>query len=139
MRVGRVPGIYRTWGECSANTNEVPGMLFQRFSNYGEAIDFMTSGCGPRRVTAAAARCSPYGFADPGGYYLTIPVVNGDEVPLTAAQLPGRRDVPRILGAEGQTAAQCVSALVSERSAAASASTVVVQLRVRTLPTFSFC
>ena len=32
VRVGKVPGIYKTWPECQANTSGFPGAVFKGFA-----------------------------------------------------------------------------------------------------------
>ena len=41
VRVGKKPGIYKTWPECQANTSGYPGAVFKGFETLAEAEDFM--------------------------------------------------------------------------------------------------
>lgn len=41
VKVGKVPGIYKTWPECQANTSGFPGAVFKGFETLAEAEDFM--------------------------------------------------------------------------------------------------
>lgn len=43
VRVGRTPGIYKTWPECQANTSGFPGAVFKGFETLEEAQTFMGS------------------------------------------------------------------------------------------------
>lgn len=47
VRVGRTPGIYKTWPECQANTSGFPGAVFKGFETLEEAQTFMGSAQGP--------------------------------------------------------------------------------------------
>ena len=44
VRVGRTPGIYKTWPECQANTSGFPGAVFKGFETLEEAQAFMNLG-----------------------------------------------------------------------------------------------
>lgn len=41
VKVGKVPGIYKTWPECQANTSGFPGAVFKGFETLAEAEAFM--------------------------------------------------------------------------------------------------
>ena len=41
VKVGRKPGIYKTWEECKAQVDHFPGNVFKGFDKYEEARDFM--------------------------------------------------------------------------------------------------
>lgn len=41
VRLGRVPGIYRSWAECESNTKGFSGAIFKSFSNRTDAEDFI--------------------------------------------------------------------------------------------------
>ncbi|SDB26167.1 ribonuclease HI [Pseudobutyrivibrio sp. YE44] len=41
VRVGKTPGIYKTWPECQANTSGFPGAVFKGFETLAEAEAFM--------------------------------------------------------------------------------------------------
>ena len=41
VKVGKTPGIYKTWGECQAMTKGYPGAKFKGFENLEEAEDYM--------------------------------------------------------------------------------------------------
>lgn len=41
VRVGKTPGIYKTWAECQANVTGFPGATFKGFETLAEAEDFM--------------------------------------------------------------------------------------------------
>ena len=43
VRVGRVPGIYRTWEDCKAQTTGISGAQFKGFSSLDEAERFLLS------------------------------------------------------------------------------------------------
>ncbi|SDI05253.1 ribonuclease HI [Pseudobutyrivibrio sp. 49] len=42
VKVGKVPGIYKTWPECQSNTSGFPGAVFKGFETLEEAEAFMT-------------------------------------------------------------------------------------------------
>lgn len=44
VRKGRVPGIYKTWAECQAQTSGFSGPEFKGFATLAEAEDFMAGG-----------------------------------------------------------------------------------------------
>ncbi|MCR5416312.1 MAG: ribonuclease H family protein [Pseudobutyrivibrio sp.] len=41
VKTGKVPGIYKTWAECQANTSGYPGATFKGFETLAEAESFM--------------------------------------------------------------------------------------------------
>ncbi len=41
VKVGKTPGIYRSWAECAAQVKEHPGALYKGFSTLEEAEKFM--------------------------------------------------------------------------------------------------
>lgn len=40
VKIGRVPGVYRTWDECQAQVHKVPGAVFKKFDAEWEAQVF---------------------------------------------------------------------------------------------------
>ncbi|KAM0242437.1 hypothetical protein ACHAPO_000856 [Fusarium lateritium] len=50
VKVGRAPGIYHTWDECSEQVNRFPGAVFQGFVTAEEAREYM----GGSRVPSAS-------------------------------------------------------------------------------------
>ncbi|MBR5636937.1 MAG: ribonuclease H family protein [Pseudobutyrivibrio sp.] len=42
VKVGKTPGIYKTWAECQANTTGFSGAVFKGFETLAEADAFMT-------------------------------------------------------------------------------------------------
>ena len=42
VKVGKVPGIYKTWPECQSNVSGYPGAVFKGFETLSEAEAFMT-------------------------------------------------------------------------------------------------
>ena len=40
VKVGKTPGIYRTWDECKNNTHGYPGAVFKSFKTLEEACEF---------------------------------------------------------------------------------------------------
>lgn len=49
-KVAKIPGIYRTWKECSLQTNGFSGALFKKFQSPEEALDWLYDGCVPESV-----------------------------------------------------------------------------------------
>lgn len=47
VRVGRKPGIYRSWAECHAQTNGYSGAQFKAFSNQADAETYMKDDISP--------------------------------------------------------------------------------------------
>ena len=43
VRVGRVPGVYRTWDACKSQTNRFPGAVFKRCDNPWSAAKFVAA------------------------------------------------------------------------------------------------
>jgi len=41
VRKGRIPGVYRTWSECQAQTNGSGGAVFKSFTTEAEALTFV--------------------------------------------------------------------------------------------------
>ncbi len=41
VKVGKVPGIYKTWDECKENTSGFSGAVYKGFEKYEEAQQFM--------------------------------------------------------------------------------------------------
>ena len=52
VRVGKKPGIYKTWPECQANTSGYPGAVFKGFETLAEAEDFMALNTGSNSTSA---------------------------------------------------------------------------------------
>ena len=42
VRVGRIPGIYRTWKECQPQVNKFSGAVYKSFPNKAAAENFVT-------------------------------------------------------------------------------------------------
>ena len=55
VRIGLVPGIYGTWGECENQVKGFPGAVFKKFKTSLEANAFMKSSGGGGPAAAAAA------------------------------------------------------------------------------------
>ena len=51
VRVGRKPGIYRTWAECENQTANYPRSQFKGFRTEAEAQDFLQQVAWPVNVT----------------------------------------------------------------------------------------
>ncbi|KAJ1862912.1 hypothetical protein LPJ78_004390 [Coemansia sp. RSA 989] len=67
VRVGRRPGIYRTWDECKAATQGFPGAVFKKFKLEQEAAAFVANkptaspACSSQPATAdMRSRADPY-------------------------------------------------------------------------------
>lgn len=45
VRVGRVPGIYRSWNDCKIHTTGYPGAIFKGFDDEAEAVEFLGVAC----------------------------------------------------------------------------------------------
>lgn len=58
VRVGRTPGIYKTWPECQANTSGFPGAVFKGFETLEEAQTFMGSAQGPSQPGKTTSKVS---------------------------------------------------------------------------------
>ena len=41
VKVGKKPGVYRTWDECKSNTHKYPGAIFKSFKTMDEAYEFV--------------------------------------------------------------------------------------------------
>lgn len=41
VKIGKNPGIYRTWDECKAQVDGYPGAQYKKFNNEEEALDFI--------------------------------------------------------------------------------------------------
>lgn len=50
MRVGKTPGIYTSWDECSQQVNKFPGAKYKSFTSRDEAEDFVGSAVKPKTV-----------------------------------------------------------------------------------------
>lgn len=55
VKIGRVPGIYRTWEECKAQVDGYPGAGFKGFATEAEARGFLA---GPSQTSAILAEKS---------------------------------------------------------------------------------
>ena len=44
VRVGKTPGIYKTWPECQSNVSGFPGAVYKGFETLPEAEAFMANG-----------------------------------------------------------------------------------------------
>ncbi|KAE9409294.1 ribonuclease H-like protein [Gymnopus androsaceus JB14] len=55
VRVGRVPGIYGTWDECSIQVKGFPGAKFQKFLSKAEAEAFVTMANSSKQASASEA------------------------------------------------------------------------------------
>ena len=43
VRVGRIPGVYRTWEECKTQVHRFTGCVYKRFDNPWAAKNFMNN------------------------------------------------------------------------------------------------
>ncbi len=73
VKVGKTPGIYKTWPECQANTSGFPGAVFKGFETLAEAQAFMdievtadaTPPCSDTGVNVGVDNLPPvYAFTD---------------------------------------------------------------------------
>lgn len=46
VKIGKTPGIYKTWDECKATTHGYPGAVYKSFKTLEEAEQFMGSSVG---------------------------------------------------------------------------------------------
>jgi ribonuclease H-related protein len=56
VKVGKKPGVYKTWDECNKQVKGYPGALFKSFPTEGEASDYA---CGTAPVTSANQASRP--------------------------------------------------------------------------------
>lgn len=42
VKLGRTPGIYKTWSECELNIKGFKGAVFKKFNSKKEAQEFIT-------------------------------------------------------------------------------------------------
>lgn len=54
VKVGKTPGIYRTWDQCKAQVHHFPGAIYKSFPTMEEAEGFM-GGVNAAKTTGAAA------------------------------------------------------------------------------------
>ena len=65
VKVGRKPGIYRTWDECKAMVNGYSGPVYKSFKTLSEAEDFMgNTGSIKSKNTETYENNSTYAFVD---------------------------------------------------------------------------
>ena len=64
VKIGKTPGIYRTWEECKAMVHGFPGAVYKSFPTEKEALSFL-QGAAP--LTGQAAMPEVYAFVD-GSY-----------------------------------------------------------------------
>lgn len=58
VRIGRVPGLYKTWPECESQVKSFPGAEFKKFSNLSEAKQYLN----PSKTTSKPKVSSLEGF-----------------------------------------------------------------------------
>ncbi|MBR4707376.1 MAG: ribonuclease H family protein, partial [Pseudobutyrivibrio sp.] len=58
VKVGKTPGIYKTWPECQANTSGFPGAVFKGFETLAEAQAFMNIEVHSGSPAAATTTCA---------------------------------------------------------------------------------
>ena len=56
---GRAPGIYPTWGECSAQVQNFSGARYKKFGTESEAREFINGDSGAAAATASTGPPSP--------------------------------------------------------------------------------
>ena len=69
VKVGRVPGVYRTWGECQKQVSGYPGALFKSFPSDKEAQEYVAGKAGQAAVAAAELTPIRYNIFVDGSYY----------------------------------------------------------------------
>ncbi|KAJ2712077.1 hypothetical protein H4R19_002940 [Coemansia spiralis] len=62
VRVGRRPGVYHTWAECKAATDQFPGAVFKKFPLLADAQAFSAQPAGSSNSSGDAA---PYSIRRP--------------------------------------------------------------------------
>lgn len=70
VKVGKTPGIYRTWAECAQMVQGYPGASYKRFQSMEEAEHFLENGASEpvqNAVPQYGAGEKPYAFVD-GSY-----------------------------------------------------------------------
>ena len=55
VKVGKAPGIYKTWPECQSNTSGFPGAVFKGFETLAEAEAFMSGNVSAPSADKASA------------------------------------------------------------------------------------
>jgi viroplasmin and RNaseH domain-containing protein len=53
VKRGRIPGIYRTWAECEAQTTGFSGAQFKGFDSREQAEEYLLAGGSPYNNTSA--------------------------------------------------------------------------------------
>lgn len=87
VRVGKKPGIYRSWDECKAVTHGYPGAVYKSFQTEAEALAFL----GDRAAAGGARTREPEACAAGGAR-------TGEPGACTACSVTGRPDAAGALG-----------------------------------------
>lgn len=61
VKIGKTPGIYRTWEECKAMVHGFPGAVYKSFPTENEALSFLQ---GETSLTGQADMPEVYAFVD---------------------------------------------------------------------------
>lgn len=58
VKIGKTPGIYRSWEECRVQVEGVPGAKYKGFATEGEAYQYMGEGAKNEGITAVEKKTS---------------------------------------------------------------------------------
>ncbi|MDR3566185.1 MAG: ribonuclease H family protein [Negativicutes bacterium] len=112
VKVGRVPGVYKTWDECNKQVKGYPGALFKGFPSEGEADEYL---CGNMAVEtdcvekhdSSGKRYDIYvdGSYSGGRYSWAFVVYDGDDVIFSNSGLGEDVEAATIHNVAGEIAA----------------------------------
>ena len=93
VRVGRIPGIYKSWAECQAQTNGFSGAVFKSFGTEKEANEFAfpNSTSSQSAPSPSQSAPSPSQSAPSPSHPLPLPLVRSlslSSLPLPLSPLP---------------------------------------------------
>ena len=117
---GRAPGIYPTWGECSAQVQNFSGARYKKFGTESEAREFINNGdsgalaasgsTGPpspsSTVASAASAEDPSGGGGGGGLYTDTDVLRGSVIKYVKGKIDDLREKKVEFGQNADVAAR---------------------------------
>jgi ribonuclease HI len=87
VKLGRTPGIYKTWSECELNVKGFKGAVFKKFNSKKEAQEFIDLKENSTKIEKKSISCDGSCLGNPGlGRYRIVNNLTGET--LTSKEFP---------------------------------------------------
>ena len=115
---GRAPGIYPTWGECSAQVQNFSGARYKKFGTESEAREFINGDSGaasgstgpPSPSSTVASAASAEDPSGGGGLYTDTDVLRGGVIKYVKGKIDDLREKKVEFGQNADVAARNIRA-----------------------------